>query len=241
MKVASVRRAGGAAALNVIMENWRRYHEGITHGVLGNRGSGKSTNLRHVVDALASEGATDIGLIIDDKNSRERLDWGAGRYIVGPDELLDSDTRVVIKGDRWRGIYPDVERIAADALMLARAPQADGKNLKLTVVLDEAKRALTDSGKEWTSPSMREIATEGRNLGISLPWTTQSPQELPRALVNNSTTIAFHTMGPNSARYLGDAWMLDPHMVDVMRSLGRGEFVLKVDGVDTWDRTIYMF
>lgn len=226
-------------ATAAIVAPWRKHRNGVRHGILGDSGTGKTVHMRWLLRVLLAEGVAEAALVLDDK---EREPQFAGETRVN---LADADARppagevIVFRGDVRNDVWCTPEELAARVVQFARGEPP----LRSVLFLDEIKRATSASedgdGKKWTSPAARLICTEGRSMQASIVWGNQSPQELPRSAVDNASTIAIHRMGPVAANYLGERWLLEREMVEAIRTLELGQFVLYVPGQTFWDRRIY--
>lgn len=231
--------ANAQEALAVILEPWRKRRHGIRHVVFGDSGTGKSCHFRWLLRAMLDEGVAECALVLDDKDRQPQF---VGDYRI---DLADADMRppqsnvVVFRGDWQRGITCDPEELAARCVQFAR--QQDP--LRAVLLIDEVKRATSakddGDGKKWTAPSCKVLATEGRSLQSSLLAGNQSPQEAPRSLTDNASTIAIHRLGPIAANYVGSTYLLPNEMVEAIRRLPMGQFVLYIPGQTDWNGIVY--
>lgn len=251
-KPAAAAMATEAEALARILGPWRGpNHEAIRHAVLGDSGTGKSVHMRWLLGALMREGCADLAFVLDDKDPEPSFHSGQPELEgLAVEHRIDLDDATVnppdapiisFRGDWRTGRRCEPEELAARQLAHARDEQPH--RLRTVLVLDELKRATNaqddGDGKKWTAPSCKIVATEGRNMGASLIYGNQSPQEIPRSGLNNASTLAFHRLGPNAANYIGGTLLFPDEMVEAIRVLQMFEYVLWVPGVTSWDGRIY--
>jgi hypothetical protein len=179
-----------------------------------------------------------LALVHDDSKAQPEY---AIRYYGSRDEVLGAPameienlTAVGFRGDVYKGQRCEVEEVAALTLELARA------RIPVRLVVDELNRAVTSGGKAIASPSLLEAMTAGRTMGLSVLWGTQIPQRVPAPAWDLSSSIGIFQLGEKAMRYLDESLLLDSEMLDVVPTLGVGEFVLHRPG-EPWDRTVYRF
>lgn len=208
-----------------------RGREGIRIGALGITGSGKTTGIADFLDYLHRERLVDVVLIHDIKGPKQQYDGLAiheSPHIGGP--MPDDPTALVL---RRRDVdhTPSVE----DAARFVKVISYNG--IPALLVIDEFKRALSPSGREFEAPSVRELLSEGRALGASLLWTTQLPQRVPTDAYDQSKIIVFRC-GRKALAYLIDQGIVDLAAAEVIARLKVGQFVL-VTSEDDFDGTVY--
>lgn len=203
-----------------------RVGEGFRHGWIGNTGSGKTTSLRALVGHAEA-----LVLIHDDAKLQAQYPGAVCQSISGAPD----DARVVVlRGDVFRGITVDPDYVARTALLICRYSSGS----PVWVVIDELDRACTPGGQKLASDAIRECLTVGRALGLSLVWSTQQPTRAPTEVIDLCTTIAIGQLGPRALNYLDERLAFDRGMLDVVPTLGRGEFVLYEQG-RPWNQRIY--
>src|SRR6185503_14736333 len=112
--------------------------------------------------------------------------------------------------------------------------------IRTVVVVDEIYDAMKarQTFSAGTEGPTSELFRKGRSRGISIVAATQVPQTLPTDVLDLADTIAIGRLKRRSLLYAAKQWELEPEMVEAIRRLQRGEFVL-LDDSSEWDRTIY--
>lgn len=213
---------GDAVALIAASESRR---EGFRHGWIGNTGSGKTTAVASFLDA-----SDRLTLIHDDTKLDAQY---PGPVVSDFADCPDDANRCVFRGDVFAGTTVQVEYVADLAIQIARHTRRP-----LRVVVDELDRACTSGGKELNTPALRTILTQGRALGVSLLWSTQTPQRAPREVIDQSSTIALCQLGPRALSYLDERLCFDRELLDVVPTLTIGQFVIYEQG-RPWNGLIY--
>lgn len=212
-----------------------RKRDGWRHGWLGDTGQGKTWASRRLVEVPGQ-----LTLIHDDSKAEPEYSEHA-KYYPTPaaleaqpfDEVKDL-TAVAFRGDPYAGVRCEVDDVAALALRFARA------RFPVRIVVDETDRAMSDAGRKLESPNLRECFTTGRSMGLSVIWSTQTPQRAPDVALNSSSSIAIFRLGPAALNYLDERLYFDREMLELVPDLAVGEFVLHRPG-QRWDRTVYKF
>lgn len=229
------RRVRGEAALTQITEPMVAAREGWRHGWLGDSGMGKTTAAIRLLSHAVSAGGSRFTVSLDDSGRKPQVP-GAVRPEIkevladlmagtgGPHYVLHSKRRRL-----------PVEPIAAACVLLARELEIDH-----VLYVDELARAATPAGKEWESPSTREAFAEGRKIGLSVCWTTQSPARVPPEAIDQTTSLGIFRLDSRALRYFDQLLTLPADMVAALPKLARGDFVLWRKG-HPWDRAIYRF
>lgn len=234
----AARQAPAEAIIPAILAPLKK-PEGIRLGFLGNTGKGKTFGLAWVLGEMMERGLIDCALIVDDKNQDTPY---PGAVRVNPAHLRerppgdDEDAQVVL----YRGVAVDpgrsvdVEEVAAQSWELARQ---EGQ-LRVALVVDEARRAVSPAGREWRAPTVARVMTEGRAARISMLWSTQSPQRIPVEAFDNSI-LAIFGLGHRGRAYLERADLISPRVSAVIAALEPRQFVI-VDDAGDWDGTVYI-
>jgi len=186
-----------------------------------------------------------VALVIDDKELRPRFDGQCYRDVA---ELqlrppLPEPRVIVFRGDARNAIQVDAESVA----VLGWAMQA--RRRPVLLVYDELARAADDG--EWRDGVEKIPAAfgQGRAVGISSLWGTQSPQDVPRAAIEQSSyLLVFRLDGLGLNLLKRRNYVLDDRLAQVIRSLPgdelppaeRGHFVLLRRG-RAWDGLIYRY
>ena len=158
-------------------------------GILGDSGTGKTAAAEKIVAAYLAR-VPGVAVVIDDKHvpcrfrGQERRDVAelAARPPVAEPRVL------VFRGDIRAGVQVDAESVAEFAWALS------ARGRPCLVVYDELGRAAADG--EWLPGCKRIPAAfgQGRAVGISSLWSTQSPQDAPRAAFEQSSAILVFRM-----------------------------------------------
>ena len=200
--------------------------EGFRLGILGATGSGKTTLQR----AFLQERTDRLTLIHDEKVSDPQF---AGAVVERFEQAPDDAQTLVFHGDVFAGRSVPVEYMASGALHICRATRQP-----LRVVVDELDKACTDGGMKFSAPSLAECFTQGRQMGLSVIWSTQAPQRAPLPAVDQASALALCRLGPRALNYLDERLRFDKDFLAIIPQLANFEFVLWVDGMP-WDRKVY--
>jgi hypothetical protein len=199
--------------------------EGYRHGFIGNTGSGKTTAMK----ALLGSSSAAFTLIHDDaKRDAQYAGSVCDSFAAAPEDA----TTVIFRGDPFRGTVVEVEDVAALAVYLARA------RIPIRLVVDELDRACSIGAKTLSAASLRIALTQGRALGLSVLWSTQTPQRAPIEVIDQSSTIGICQLGPRALNYLDERLCFDADLLAIVPQLQTFEFVLYEQG-RPWNRTIY--
>ena len=178
-------------------------------------------------------------LIHDDK--RASPEYPGVRYFATTDEMLATPTAELdqlseagFRGDPYRGVVCEVDQVAQLALGFAR------QRHRVRLVVDELDRALTPGGRELRSEYLRACLTQGRAMGLSVLWGTQTPQRVPREALDQASSLSLFRLGPRALNYLDSVCLFDPAMLARVQTLDVGDFVLWRNGYP-WDRCVYRF
>lgn len=221
------------------------YGESPRIGVLGDSGCGKTEAARRIITAYL-ERVPGIVLALDDKELRARFDGQERRDLA---ELAARppapEPRVyVLRGVPSQGIEVDYEAAARWAWAMA------SRRTPTLIVYDELTRAAKSgrwlAGKSSVLP---KTFGQGRVVGISSLWETQSPQDVPREAFEQSSCVLCFRMDGLGLNTLEDRnYVLGDELADVIRSLpgdevppaDRGYFVLLRRG-RPWDGRVYRY
>jgi hypothetical protein len=232
-----------AQAVRLITSAEQR-REGWRHGFIGNTGTGKTTATRALIDIQnrgfgAGGVPTEILTLIHDdakldpqyapRAGTDALHWVAESF----DNVPETAHTITLRGDAFRGTTVEVEQVAGLALTIARASREP-----VRLVIDELDRACTRGGRELDSPSLRVALTQGRALGVSVLWSTQTPQRAPIEVIDQSSTIGIFQLGPRALNYLDERLCFDAELLAVVPGLAVGQFVIYEQG-RPWNRIIY--
>jgi hypothetical protein len=206
--------------------------EGIRVGALGISGAGKTTTMMALLEYLCAEQLLYVLLSHDVKlpapQYAGQVLHEADRVLAAPPELYPYRA-VLRKGGEDH--TPSVETAARITKRIAYAGIPAGLNV------DELKKALTPSGREFEAKTLAELFSEGRAYGASVFWTEQLPQRVPGAAYDQSR-VMLHRSGQKSLGYLVDQRVIDQQTANVVAQLGTGQFAL-VSPEDDFDGAIY--
>ncbi len=206
--------------------------EGIRVGALGISGAGKTTSMMAFLDYLMREQLIYVLVSHDVKlpapQYQGQVIHEADRLLAAPPEQYPHRA-VLRKGGEDH--TPSVETAAKIVKRIAYAGIPAGLNV------DELKKALTPSGREFEAKTLAELFSEGRAYGASVFWTEQLPQRVPGAAYDQSR-VMLHRSGQKSLGYLVDQRVIDQGTANVVAQLQTGQFAL-VSPEDDFDGTIY--
>lgn len=194
-----------------------RVHDGKFLAVFGDKGTGKTTYLRHVWWARRRKGGS--GVMLDPK--AENGDMG---QVVSSPERLEELVRIRAREGRpfsaviqpgWGGdlepYYPVV--FSAGHLLLA---------------MDEAQTAA-DLNTSTRGGAIRIIGM-GRSRSIDIITTVRTPPEVHKQFrANLDVLITFHQTNPDYARLLAEDYFFQPSLASKILSLPKFHFV-RFDG-----------
>lgn len=207
-------------------------HEGIRVGALGISGAGKTTTMIEFLRWILAEQLIYVLVIHDVKLPRPQYEGTviheAGGILARPPEFYPS---VVVLRKASVDHTPSVDEAARVTKRIAYGGVPAG------LMVDELKKALTPSGREFEAKTLAELFSEGRAYGASVFWTEQLPQRVPGAAYDQSR-VMLHRSGSKSLGYLVDQRVIDQATANVVAQLDVGQFVL-VSPEDDFDGAIY--
>lgn len=202
--------------------------EGYRHGWLGNTGAGKTVGIKALLRATDT-----FTLIHDDTKLAPQYDVAPAACVTRFFDAPDDARTVLFRGDPFKGTVVEVEPLAVLTRQIAMSTRKPTR-----FVVDELDRACTTGGKELASPTLRLLMTQGRSMGISVVWSTQAPQRMPREIIDQSSTIAICQLGPRALNYLDERLCFDKEFLDAVPTLKTFQFVLYENG-KPWNGQIY--
>lgn len=213
--------------------------EGIRHGWLGDSGSGKTWANKWLVAEAVRRRLVDVVLVIDDKGPEQQYAGCARVHVehlrAQPPAEGERDEVIVFRGIAARtGEACEPDDVAAMAFELSLM-EGEPKPL---VSIDELRRAVSPAGREWRAKEVPRLFTEGRGVGVSITWTTQSPQRIPVEAFDQSETVGLFRCGPRAINYLVRAEVITPQLAELVAGLQNGEFIL-VEASGAWDGYVY--
>jgi hypothetical protein len=219
-------------------------------GVLGDTGAGKTTAMRALVAEYLKR-SPGIVLAVDDKERaarytgverKSRADLAA-RPITS-DERERFGRVIVFRGDMLAAVDADPEEVAAFAWDLARL----GK--PTLVVHDELNREKVVKNMAWRKGVtwIPNSFAKGRAVGVGDLWGSQSPQDAPIAVFEQSSAILCFKLAGMGLEKLRHRGYLDGGAEKVIPTLHamdappaqRGDFVLLQRG-QPWNGAVYKF
>lgn len=213
-------------------------------GILGDSGTGKTEAARRLVAAYVAR-VPGVALVIDDKELRPRFEGQQYRDVADVRARPPAaEPRVLVfRGEPSRGVQVDAESVAEFGWQLT------ARRRPALVVYDELERAAEDG--DWLAHVKKIPAgfKQGRAVGLSSLWGTQSPQDVPRAAFEQASCILcfrLDGLGLNLLRRRG--YVFEPDLESTIRLLPgdelppaeRGYFVLLRRG-RPWDRHVYRY
>jgi hypothetical protein len=232
-------------AFAIILDPLRR-KEGFRHGWLGDSRTGKTYANALLVDAALRVGIS-IAIIIDDKlpvpqyagsqraNVRELWDCPVSK---GTDHYGSPDisNRIVLRGAALRtGQRVDTDQVAA--LLLDNWARLPSRPMVLASI-DELRRAVSPGGMAWRGKDLPRLFTEGGGLGVSVSYTTQTPQRIPTEAIDQTETFGLFRMTGRGARYITDMMLLNDEIADLLPTLQVRQWILVSKG-EPWNGKIY--
>jgi DNA helicase HerA-like ATPase len=221
------------------------WNEAPRIGILGDSGTGK-TEAAQVLVSYYLDQVPGVAIVIDDKHTPARFKGQERRDVaeLGRRPPAAEPRVIVIRGSILEGETVDAESVARFGWALA------ARRRQVLIVYDELARAADDYGM-WLPGVTRVPAAfgQGRSIGISSIWSTQSPQQVPRAAFEQSSVIlCFRLAGMGLALlrrrdYLGGADVeraIESLPGDDVPPAERGVFVLLRRG-RPWDGRRYRF
>jgi len=211
-------------------------------GLVGDRGTGKSTAMRAICRAYLQRS---VGVVLAcDKGGGSGFE---GQRRVDVDDLaahpMDPEPRaVVFVGDPHAAVDPDPEQVAALAWRLS------ARRVPSLVVVDELKWSARGGwwrkGVIW----LPQTCSEGRKHGVGILWASQSPQDAPREAFEESGILVCYRLAGRGLDRLDERGYLqgiDPQQIaqlpgDFSPPAERGRCVLLRRG-QPWDRRFYRF
>lgn len=222
-----------------------RWGEGPRIGLLGDSGTGKTHAALELVAEYARR-SQGIVIVVDGKGLRTRF---AGQERIDYDDVTarppaPEPRAIILRGDVRAGVDVQPEDAARLSWKLASRPRP----FTSLVVYDE----LTDAaeGGRWKEKhsAIGRAFRQGRDVGISCLWGSQSPQDCPREVFEQSSVILCSRLAGRGLRYLHELDYLEGGAADVLPTLPgddsppteRGVFLALRRG-RPWDRTLYKF
>jgi len=231
-RVAAVRTEPAALAWERLSEPLER-RQGLRVGAIGITGSGKTTSIKDFLAFLVACQRAHLVLVHDVKEpypqyEGDRICHEADEVISRPPESYPS---IAVLRRRDLNHLPSVETAARVT------KHASYTGVPTVLVIDEFKRALSPSGREFESETTRELLSEGRGIGASLIWTTQLPQRVPSEAYDQSVVL-MHRCGTKVLSYLISSRVVDERTAAVIAALRPGQFILATPE-DDFDGVIY--
>lgn len=198
----------------------------------GAPGSGKTTLMQAICEALLAYGVADLVLVHDAKNPTPQYQ---GQVFPSVSALVLTDsppTGIVVLHSRDAIETPD--RVADAVLSLARA------GLPCAAVIDELYDALSspqqfETGDKGPIPT---IERKGRSLRASIVTGTQMPQTIPSVVFDLAETRVLLRTDSRSVDYLASKLRLSDEVAGLISRLDVGEFVINRAGFE-WDGIVY--
>jgi len=210
----------------------RKPLEGIRVGALGITGAGKTTGILAFLAYLEAQKVIDVFIVYDVKLPIQQYPgevvFEAGPLLTAPPEHYPA--RRVLRRETVDHT-PDLETAARVTKL------ASYNGIPTMLVIDELKRATTKVGRQFVTPTVSELLTEGRALGASLLWGEQIPQRVPTEGFDQSQLMLYRA-GRKALAYLENQNVIEPEVVEVVANLQVGQFVLVSADAD-FDGNVY--
>lgn len=214
---------------------------------------GKSTANKALVSFALDSERVALVLTLDDNYARAAQYEGTYRSNIahlkacppiiestGPDDPPEDARHIVLRGhalNRNMSESCTPHEIAKAAQEMTTA-NPDGQVL---INIDELGDA-TNGDQAWLrvdgESRVAQVFRKGRGMGISVAWTTQIPQSLPREAFSLSDTLGLFRLTGNSAEYLVSKRVITPQVARMVEKLPRGKWIL-YDKSQPWDGIIY--
>ncbi len=243
----------GLETLDLIFEpcrpkeyNGLKISEGFRFGALGETGTGKTTLIRTVLIASLERRHAFFILAHDTKGVIP--EYPESIQLSHPNDFKvrggfrEKEPHFVsFRGDPIRDIVCPVEDVAAFSLEIARKGRMkDGQwtTFPHVVCIDELAAAATEGRRGWDSPSTLKLFEQGRKIGVSTVWTTQSPRKCPPDAMGQSSSVAIFRLTGTDRNNVRDTLMLEGGIVDAISELPDHHFLLYRKAVK-WDGKVY--
>jgi hypothetical protein len=225
--------------------------EGPQFGLLGDTGTGKTTAMQFAIDGYLRRAPTGIALVVDDKERHARFRGTERRdrahleeKPISLEEARKNGRTIIFRGSMLAGVDANPEEVAELAWEFARLGRPT------LTVHDElnreeiVKNMCWRAGVKWIPRSF----AKGRAVGAGNCWGSQSPQDAPIAVFEQSNAIlCLRLAGMGLAKLrergycAGGAELVIPRLHGMESPPAeRGDFVLLQRGQD-WNRKIYKF
>lgn len=207
---------------------------------------GKSTANRALVNFALNTERVALALTLDDNYSRGAQYVGCYRANVAdmrarPPSGSESVRHIVLRGHALNRRMSDVcsPHEVAQAAQEITGANPEGQVL---INIDELADA-TNGGQAWTrvdgESRVAQVFRKGRGMGISVTWTTQLPQSLPREAFGLSDTIGLFRLSGRETEYLVSKRVITPQLAAIVPHLPRGKWVLYDKSSAEWDGKFY--
>jgi hypothetical protein len=243
----------GLETLDLIFEPCRpkEYHgiqvsEGFRFGALGETGTGKTTLIRTVLIAALQR---KHGLFIFAHDTKGVIpEYPESVQLSHPNDFKarggfhsKEPHFVSFRGDPIRDVVCPVEDVAASSLEIARKGRTINGHwvtFPHVVCIDELAAAATEGRRGWDSPSTLKLFEQGRKIGVSTVWTTQSPRKCPPDAMGQSSSVAIFRLTGTDRNNVRDTLLLEGGIVDAISDLPDHHFLL-YRKAQKWDGVIY--
>jgi hypothetical protein len=220
--------------------------DGWRHGWLGDSGMGKTNANKWLILYALEKNRANLCLSLDDKSNHYAQYKGA--YRANPAHLRrlppnagESQNHIVFRGVALTRSFDDgcsAEEVARCAQEMAQVSPG-----LVLINIDELADA-TNGGQAWkredgTESRIAQIFRKGRGLGLSITWTTQVPQSLPREAFALSDTIGIFRLSGREVEYLLSKRAITQNLASTIPNLKVGDFVLYNKAVGEWDGHIF--
>jgi hypothetical protein len=243
----------GLETLDLIFEpcrpkeyNGLKISEGFRFGALGETGTGKTTLIRTVLTAAVVRKHAFFIFAHDTKGVipeyPESIQLSHPSDFQARAGFRDKEPPFVsFRGDPIKDVSCPVEDVASYSLAIARKGRVvSGQWVTFphVVCIDELAAAATEGRRGWDSPSTLKLFEQGRKIGVSTVWTTQSPRKCPPDAMGQSSSVAIFRLTGTDRNNVRDTLMLEGGIVDMISELPDHHFLLYRKAVK-WDGKVY--
>jgi hypothetical protein len=221
--------------------------DGWRNGWLGDSGMGKTTANAFLIEYALTHGGADLVLTLDDKSNHYAQYQGCFRGNPGdlhknPPGINENQRHIVFRGVALTRRFNE-GCSAEDLAELGQGIVGASKGLVL-INIDELADA-TNGGQAWKrdegESKIAQVFRKGRGVGLSITWTTQVPQSLPREAFALSDTIGSFRLSGREVEYIESKRVITPELAAVIPSLQVGQFIVYNKARGEWDGNIYQF
>ena len=239
----TILRGTHAQAVSLMLEAGEAEDEGVILGAVGIPRMGKTYLAVELLEAIRARGIADRVLVHDVKKTEPQYEGApCANQLAFEDaaESYDAEPIIVFHAADWLH-RPSLQEVCEVAKALAEEQE------RVLVIADEVFKG-TNGHQDWLKPPKGPAGEspalfplfmrEGSSQHVSTLWTTQIPQQLPVECQVLTQAVAQFHLENLAADAATEKFRVGKDGPQILRSLGRGEFILYLQSRD-WDRTIY--